>query len=163
MKTFVTKLEKEDETIFTVYAPPHVGHYKLEIFAAKIPKTRGKLNLPVVATFMVEVKLKTVFAEVVAQGTNLDITAPPSVHTTGHKLASIAETFEDKSDYDGSSRTKSASSIMSNLRARSLFSSKRSKSASKPDARKNSIFSLESFSSRKVSVVPNSINQEGKY
>ena len=61
------KRESDEETVFTVYAPPHVGHYKLEIFAAKIPKIRGKVHLPVVATFMVEVRLKTVFAEVVAQ------------------------------------------------------------------------------------------------
>ena len=97
----MTKLEKKDETIFTVSAPPHVGHYKLEIFASLIPKTRGKLNLPVVATFMVEVKLKTLFREVVAQETKLDIVAAPSVHNGGQKLALITETFEDVSDSGG--------------------------------------------------------------
>ena len=87
-----------------MYAPPHVGHYKLEIFGAKIPKTRGKLNLPVVATFLVEVRLKTLFTEVVAHETNLDIVAAPSVHKGGKKLASIAETFKCASDTSSDSQ-----------------------------------------------------------
>ena len=49
---------KKEETIFTVYTPPHVGFYKLEIYASRVPKTTGKINLPLVATFMLEVKLK---------------------------------------------------------------------------------------------------------
>ena len=170
----MTKLETDEETIFSVFAPPHVGHYKLEIFAAKIPKTRGKFNLPVVATFMVEVKLKTLFAEVVAQKTGLDISAPPSVHTTGHKLASIAEILEDKNDSPGSksvtsllsrtslvSRTSSASRTSLLSRTRSLLSLRRKDSM---DGRKSSVFSLESLgSSRKVSDVPNSQNMEDRY
>ena len=50
---------KKDETIFTVYTPPHVGFYKLEIYASRVPKTTGKINLPLVATFMLEVCSKT--------------------------------------------------------------------------------------------------------
>ena len=46
---------KKEETIFTVYTPPHVGFYKLEIYASRVPKTTGKINLPLVATFMLEV------------------------------------------------------------------------------------------------------------
>ena len=49
---------KKEETIFTVYTPPHVGFYKLEIYASRVPKTTGKINLPLVATFMLEVRLK---------------------------------------------------------------------------------------------------------
>ena len=49
---------KKEETIFTVYTPPHVGFYKLEIYASRVPKTKGKINLPLVATFMLEVCLK---------------------------------------------------------------------------------------------------------
>ena len=159
----MTKMESDEETIFTVYAPPHVGHYKLEIFAAKIPKIRGKINLPVVATFMVEVKLKTLFSEVVAHETGLDIAAAPSVHKTGYKLASIAEKFEDKSDAGGTARTKSANSILSSMRSGSLFSLRGRKSTLKTDSRKQSIFSLDSFSSSKVSVVPNDLNEQGRY
>ena len=48
---------KKEETIFTVYTPPHVGFYKLEIYASRVPKTKGKINLPLVATFMLEVCL----------------------------------------------------------------------------------------------------------
>ena len=55
----MTKLVKAEETMFCVHAPPHVGHYKLEIYAASVPKTKGKLNLPIVATFMVEGRLKS--------------------------------------------------------------------------------------------------------
>ena len=43
------------ETVFTVFTPPHTGFYKLEIFASRIPKTNGKINLPLVATFLVQV------------------------------------------------------------------------------------------------------------
>ena len=49
---------KKEETIFTVYTPPHVGFYKLEIYASRVPKTTGKINLPLVATFMLEVRSK---------------------------------------------------------------------------------------------------------
>ena len=49
---------KKEETIFTVYTPPHVGFYKLEIYASRVPKTKGKINLPLVATFMLEVCLQ---------------------------------------------------------------------------------------------------------
>ena len=49
---------KKEETIFTVYTPPHVGFYKLEIYASRVPKTKGKINLPLVATFMLEVCLR---------------------------------------------------------------------------------------------------------
>ena len=49
---------KKEETIFTVYTPPHVGIYKLEIYASRVPKTTGKINLPLVATFMLEVRSK---------------------------------------------------------------------------------------------------------
>ena len=38
-----------------MYTPPHVGFYKLEIYASRVPKTTGKINLPLVATFMLEV------------------------------------------------------------------------------------------------------------
>ena len=44
------------ETVFTVYTPPHVGFYKLEIYASQVPKTSGKINLPLVALFMLEVR-----------------------------------------------------------------------------------------------------------
>ena len=46
------------ETTFTVFTPPHIGFYKLEIFASRVPKSNGKINLPLVATFMVEVNLQ---------------------------------------------------------------------------------------------------------
>ena len=51
----LTSQAKKEETIFTVYTPPHVGFYKLEIYASRVPKTTGKINLPLVATFMLEV------------------------------------------------------------------------------------------------------------
>ena len=88
MKTFVTKLVKDKETLFTIHAPPHVGHYKLEIFAAAVPKKRGKMVLPIIATFLVEVKLKA--PKVVGMTT--------STLKGSHKLASIAETIDMTSD-----------------------------------------------------------------
>ena len=75
--------------MFCVQAPPHVGHYKLEIYAASVPKTKGKLNLPIVALFMVEVRLKPHKA----------VAEPPETKAVQkHKLASIAEAFEVPSD-----------------------------------------------------------------
>ena len=47
-----------------MYTPPHVGFYKLEIYASRVPKTTGKINLPLVATFMLEVKLKLTTVQV---------------------------------------------------------------------------------------------------
>ena len=90
----MTKTVKEKETLFTIHAPPHVGHYKLEIFAASIPKTRGKLNLPIIATFLVEVRLKTPRAVLMTN----------SKHKGAHKLASIAEAFEVTSESESSGR-----------------------------------------------------------
>ena len=59
IKTFVTKGEFKNETMFTVTAPPNVGFYKLEMFASKIPKNNGMLQLPLVAIFLVEVRLQS--------------------------------------------------------------------------------------------------------
>ena len=57
IKTFVSKKASQEETIFTVNAPPHAGNYKLQIFGAHVPRTKAKLNLAVVATFVVQVKM----------------------------------------------------------------------------------------------------------
>ena len=54
----MTKTESRKETIFTVIAPPNVGFYKLEIFATKMPRNHGPLQLPLVAIFLVEVRLQ---------------------------------------------------------------------------------------------------------
>ena len=179
----MSKLVKQEETVFTVHAPPHVGHYKLEIFAAQIPKTRGKLNLPVVATFLVEVRLKTLLTEVAAQVTNLNIAAAPSVHQGGQKLASIAETFEVASEsgssggmYLGTSPSpceekmeKSVKSLFSGFRIKGspikqekmkLFSSSERKATAENESRRTSVFSMN----RKFSIVPESLNSEdGRY
>ena len=44
--------------MFTVVAPPNVGFYKLEIYASKVPKKHGMLHLPLVAIYLVEVRLR---------------------------------------------------------------------------------------------------------
>ena len=58
LKPFATKEDKNGETLFTVIAPPNVGFYKLEVYAGKIPKKHGMLNLPLVAIILVEVRLR---------------------------------------------------------------------------------------------------------
>lgn len=58
IKTYVTKVETKNETIFTVIAPPNVGFYKLEIYASRIPRDHGVLALPLVAILLVEVRLQ---------------------------------------------------------------------------------------------------------
>ena len=45
--------------MFTVTSPPNVGFYKLEMFASKIPKNNGMLQLPLVAILLVEVRLQS--------------------------------------------------------------------------------------------------------
>ena len=58
IKTYVTKVESKNETVFTVTAPPHVGFYKLEIYASRVPRDHGVLALPLVAILLVEVRLQ---------------------------------------------------------------------------------------------------------
>ena len=43
--------------MFTVLAPPSVGYYKLVINAARVPKVKAKVIMPVVATFLVSCKI----------------------------------------------------------------------------------------------------------
>ena len=81
----MSKQVKPQETIFSIFSPPHVGNYKLEIFAASLPKTKGKLTLPIVATFMLEVRLKT-------QESVTGLSKLADINK--HKLASIAEVFD---------------------------------------------------------------------
>ena len=152
----------KDDTVFTVYAPPHVGNYKLEIFAARVPKTKGVVNLPVVATFMVQVKLNTKESE---SGEF------PSRAVQKHKLASIAEAFEVPSDsassggmYPSPRPEKCSEGIFSGLNLRGsnkshellpLFSGKKKKKGkTDSDSRPTSVFSISSFISRKFSMIP---------
>ena len=148
--------------MFCVQAPPHVGHYKLEIYAASVPKTKGKLNLPIVATFMVEVRLKS--HEAVAE-------PPENKAVQKHKLASIAEAFEVPSDsYSMGMYPDTSPSPTMNKRdksAGSLFSERSFKGSSKnqesincrkggkgkedSDSRRTSAFSISSFIYRKLS------------
>ena len=148
--------------MFSVHAPPHVGHYKLEIYAASVPKTKGKLNLPIVATFMVEVRLKS--HEAVAE-------PPENKAVQKHKLASIAEAFEVPSDsyssvgmYPDTSpspsmnkRDKSAGSLFSEFRFKessknheSINCGKGGKGKEDSDSRRTSAFSISSFIYRKL-------------
>ena len=83
----MTKEVKYRETLFSVQAPPHVGYYKLEIFAGRVPKSRGRTNLPIVATFMVEVRMdkKKMSNEIFPLKTDL-------------KLGSIAEPLKNSAE-----------------------------------------------------------------
>ena len=38
-------------------APPSVGYYKLVIHAARVPRVKAKVIMPVVATFLVSCKI----------------------------------------------------------------------------------------------------------
>ena len=58
LKPFATKEDQKGETLFTVVAPPNVGFYKLEVYAGKVPKKHGVLQLPLVAIYLVEVRLR---------------------------------------------------------------------------------------------------------
>ena len=55
LKAFVSKSSAKEETTFTVFAPPGLGYYKLVVFAARTPRNKEKLYMPVVATFLVRV------------------------------------------------------------------------------------------------------------
>ena len=49
----MSKSSAKDETTFTVFAPPDLGYYKLVVFAARTPRSKERLYMPVVATFLV--------------------------------------------------------------------------------------------------------------
>ena len=49
----MSKTSNEKETIFNVVAPPGSGYYKLVIHAARVPRVKAKVIMPVVATFLV--------------------------------------------------------------------------------------------------------------
>ena len=152
----MTKVMTAKETVFSIHAPPHVGHYKLEIFAAAVPKTKGKLNLPIVATFMVEVRLKS-SESVDKASTHKDVNK--------HKLALIAEAFDVPSEvgssgvmypdtvpsYGDDKRLESAGSIFTSKEQIQPFSGKKRKSHESSDSRRTSAFSISSFLSRKFS------------
>ena len=53
MRAFVSKKTSPGETVFTVWAPPSLGYYKLVISAARVPRVKAKVMMPVVATFLV--------------------------------------------------------------------------------------------------------------
>ena len=52
----MSKKSDAKETLFTALAPPGVGYYKLVINAARVPKVKAKVVMPVVATFLVSGK-----------------------------------------------------------------------------------------------------------
>ncbi len=53
---FVEKKEGDRETIFYINNLPKPGLYKVQIFARKKPRKRGKLILPLVATLLLDYK-----------------------------------------------------------------------------------------------------------
>ena len=55
LKAFVSKSSAKEETTFTVFAPPGLGYYKLVVFAARTPRNKERLYMPVVATFLVRI------------------------------------------------------------------------------------------------------------
>ena len=59
----MSKKSDSKETLFTVLAPPAVGYYKLVINAARVPKVKAKVIMPVVATFLVSGKTSLTFID----------------------------------------------------------------------------------------------------
>ena len=51
----MSKTSSSSETMFTVIAPPGLGYYKLVINAARVPRIKAKVIMPVVATFLVKI------------------------------------------------------------------------------------------------------------
>lgn len=80
--------------MFTVFAPPDLGFYKLVVHAARIPRNKEKVFMTVVATFLVE---------------TIELPARPK---SSLKLSSISETGPDSAMY---STNNSQSSILSEL------------------------------------------------
>ena len=90
----MNKKSKKEETVFTVFAPPDLGFYKLVVHAARIPRNKEKVFMTVVATFLVE---------------TIELPARPK---SSLKLSSISETGPDSAMY---STNNSQSSILSEL------------------------------------------------
>ena len=90
----MSKKSKKEETVFTVFAPPDLGFYKLVVHAARIPRNKEKVFMTVVATFLVE---------------TIELPARPK---SSLKLSSISETGSVSAMY---STNNSQSSILSEL------------------------------------------------
>ena len=92
----------------------------------------------------------------------LDIVVPPSIHKSRINQGYVSDSPSDKRSSENSSRTESHRSSLSSLRSKSLFTlrSRKQDTKSKGDSRKHSLFSLETLSSSKNSIVPNNHEEE---
>ena len=54
---FITKRETPEKIVFLIDPPPKPGFYKLQIYARKKPKARGRLKIPLIANFLVDFRL----------------------------------------------------------------------------------------------------------
>ncbi|TRY73282.1 hypothetical protein TCAL_15758, partial [Tigriopus californicus] len=53
---YITIKSNEKEAIFTLEPPPKPGFYKIQIFARKRPKKRGRIHIPLVTTILLDYK-----------------------------------------------------------------------------------------------------------
>jgi hypothetical protein len=51
------KRETPDKIVFLIDPLPKPGFYKLQIYARKKPKARGRMKIPLVANFLIDFKL----------------------------------------------------------------------------------------------------------
>ena len=89
---FIRKKESSTEVQFIIDSLPKPGFYKLQLFAAKKPKKRGKLRLPLVASLLIDYQITTNKEQTKFQGkggnpckpvsTALIRSAPASAHPT---------------------------------------------------------------------------------
>ena len=54
----VVRVASREETVFRLAVPPGPGHYKLEMLAARVPSARRKVTLRLVATILLDVRLR---------------------------------------------------------------------------------------------------------
>ena len=125
------------DTMFSVTAPPAIGFYKMEIYARRAPDKRGKYEVPLVATFLVEGRLKTLFPE-------------PSLSESFYRNTAMLLSQSGSTDTEKTSLS-SARTILRGIRRKSEI-------GDKSVSTRTSMFSLSNLSSRKFSIVPEDVD-----
>ena len=89
--SFVARTETPRELEFTVDKLPKPGYYKLQVFACKRPKRRGRMKLPLVATLLIDYQISANKEQTKFQGLTQRLNVPrlPSRYITSCKAPTV--------------------------------------------------------------------------
>ncbi|XP_023337588.1 uncharacterized protein LOC111708442 [Eurytemora carolleeae] len=152
----VHTLVKKKETLFTIISPNNAGFYKMEIYAAKSPKIKGiKMIIPIVASFLVEVRLGQA-GDAILQSKSLD-----ALHTFPLKLPpinNIRSKMNNKPSQDDVSLPE-----LNKMAALQPDENFREKEESRRSSIWNPLSLFSAVSSRKPSVAPEHLVNHGRF